>query len=91
MDNFVGFKWFAYLVKNEATRNDTFRVMKNTLGMSGLGIATSWVSMAFAVFLNEIKTVNIGGLSRLLLRSPTLSAGFLYLQWHYPFSLRMVL
>lgn len=41
--------------KNEATRNDTFRVMKNTLGMSGLGIATSWVSMAFAVFLNEIK------------------------------------
>ena len=55
MDNFVGFKWFAYLVKNEATRNDTFRVMKNTLGMSGLGIATSWVSMAFAVFLNEIK------------------------------------
>ena len=29
--------------------------MKNTLGMSGLGIATSWVSMAFAVFLNEIK------------------------------------
>lgn len=55
MDNFVGFKWFAYLIKNEATRNDTFRVMKNTLGMSGLGIATSWVSMAFAVFLNEIK------------------------------------
>lgn len=55
MDNFVGFKWFAYLTKNEATRSDIVRVMKNTLGMSGLGIATSWVSMAFAILLNEIK------------------------------------
>jgi putative aldouronate transport system permease protein len=29
--------------------------MRNTLAMSGLGIATSWCSMAFAIFLSEIK------------------------------------
>ena len=55
MSNFVGFKWFTYLVQNKATRGDIIRVMKNTLGISGLGIATSWASMIFAVFLAEIK------------------------------------
>ncbi|MBO5353519.1 MAG: sugar ABC transporter permease [Lachnospiraceae bacterium] len=56
MDNFVGFKWFTYLFQNEATRGDIMRVLKNTLVMSGLGIATSWIPMAFAIFLTEIKT-----------------------------------
>lgn len=55
MENFVGFKWFTYMFKNEATRADVFRVLRNTLVMSGLGIATSWIPMAFAVFLSEIK------------------------------------
>lgn len=55
LENFVGFKWFYYLLQNAATRSDIIRVMKNTLAMSGLGLATSWVSMAFAIFLNEIK------------------------------------
>ena len=55
MQNFVGFKWFTYLFQNEATRSDIIRVMKNTLGISGLGLATSWCSMIFAVFLAEIK------------------------------------
>ncbi len=55
MDNFVGLKWFTYLFQNEATRADIVRVMKNTLGISGLGLATSWCSMIFAVFLAEIK------------------------------------
>jgi putative aldouronate transport system permease protein len=56
LKNFVGFKWFTYLFQNDATRNDIIRVMKNTLGMSGLGLATSWISMAFAIFLSEIKS-----------------------------------
>lgn len=55
MDSFVGLKWFTYLFQNEATRSDIIRVMKNTLGISGLGLATSWCSMIFAVFLAEIK------------------------------------
>lgn len=55
MDKFVGFKWFTSLFQNSATRNDIVNVLKNTLAMSGLGIATSWVPMVFAVFLSEIK------------------------------------
>ncbi len=53
---FVGFKWFKYLFENEATKRDIVRVLKNTLAMSGLGILTSWIPLAFAVFLTEIKS-----------------------------------
>lgn len=53
---FVGFKWFTYLFENPATRNDLFRVIKNTMAMSGLGIITSWMPMLFAVLLTEIKS-----------------------------------
>lgn len=56
-DKFVGFYWFTRLFQNDATRNDIVRVMKNTLGMSGLGIITSWLPMAFAIFLSEIKNM----------------------------------
>lgn len=54
-DNFVGFKWFTELFNNPATMRDIVRVLKNTLAMSGLGILTSWLPMAFAIFLSEIK------------------------------------
>ncbi len=54
MDNFVGLYWFTYLFENPATRADFFRVLKNTLGMSALGIATSWLPMAFAILLTQI-------------------------------------
>ena len=54
MDQFVGFKWFTVLFENEATRQDFFRVLKNTLAMSGLGLLTSWVPMAFAIFLSQV-------------------------------------
>ena len=54
-ENFVGFKWFTLLFQNEATRADIVRVLRNTLAMSGLGIATSWCAMAFAILLNEVK------------------------------------
>ena len=54
-ENFVGFKWFTSLFASEATKADVVRVLRNTLIMSGLGIATSWCPMAFAIFLNEIK------------------------------------
>ncbi len=54
-ENFVGFKWFTSLLQNQATKRDIVNVLKNTLAMSGLGIATSWIPMMFAVFLSEIK------------------------------------
>ena len=55
MEKFVGFKWFTSLFQNAATRSDMVKVLKNTLAMSGLGILTSWLPMAFAIFLSEIK------------------------------------
>jgi len=55
-ENFVGFKWFTILFRNQATVNDIIRVLRNTLVMSGLGILTSWAPMAFAIFLNEIRS-----------------------------------
>ena len=54
--NFVGFKWFAYLFENPATRMDLVRVLRNTLIMSGLGIATSWLPIAFAILLAEVRS-----------------------------------
>ena len=56
MDNFVGFKWFTALFNNSATRSDILRVLRNTFAMSGLGIATSWMPMAFAILLAEIRS-----------------------------------
>ncbi|MCM1022915.1 MAG: ABC transporter permease subunit [Prevotella sp.] len=55
MEKFVGFKWFTEIFKTAATKKDIMNVLKNTLAMSGLGILTSWVPMAFAIFLSEIK------------------------------------
>ncbi len=59
MDKFVGFKWFTYLFRNEATRRDVVRVLTNTLAMSALGIVTSWFPMAFAIFLSEIRNTRL--------------------------------
>lgn len=57
MDKFVGFKWFTELIKNPATVRDIINVLKNTLGMSFIGLATSWLPMAFAIFLCEMKNI----------------------------------
>ena len=53
---YVGLKWFTYLFENAATRDDLVRVLRNTLIMSGLGIATSWLPIAFAVLLAEVRS-----------------------------------
>lgn len=58
MEKFVGFKWFTEIFKTAATKRDIMTVLKNTLAMSGLGILTSWVPMAFAIFLSEIKNTH---------------------------------
>lgn len=58
-ENFVGFKWFTTLIANETTRNDVIRVLRNTLAMSSLGILTSWLPLAFAIFLSEIKNMRV--------------------------------
>ena len=57
-ENFVGFKWFVSIIESPARQAEIVRVMKNTLAMSFLGIVTSWLPMAFAIMLNEIRDVN---------------------------------
>lgn len=56
VNNFVGLRWFTYLFENAATRSDLVRVLRNTLIMSGLGVATSWLPIAFAVLLAEVRS-----------------------------------
>ena len=51
---FVGFKWFKMLFSNPTQVSQLLQVMKNTFAMSLLGIATSFLPVLFAVFLNEI-------------------------------------
>lgn len=52
---FVGLKWFQTLFGNPTQVSQLIQVMKNTFAMSLLGIATSFLPVLFAVFLNEIK------------------------------------
>lgn len=52
---YVGFKWFTSLWANSAQRTETIRVLTNTFAMSGLGLAGSWLPVAFAIFLTEIR------------------------------------
>src|SRR5574344_2753827 len=59
MKSWRGFFWFTYLFQNPATSKHIGQVMVNTLCMSGLGLATSWLSMAFAIFLTEIKNKHV--------------------------------
>lgn len=53
---FVGLKHFTALVSNPVLSADIVRVMRNTLGMSFLGVLTSPLPMVFAIFLMEIKS-----------------------------------
>lgn len=56
MENFAGLKWFKILFQNASYTNRILTVLKNTLAMSALGILTSWLPMAFAIFLAEVKS-----------------------------------
>ncbi len=53
---YVGFQWFTTLWSNVAQQSETVRVLRNTFAMSGISLMTSWLPMAFAIFLTEIRT-----------------------------------
>ncbi|WP_124066039.1 ABC transporter permease subunit [Clostridium sp. E02] len=53
--DFVGSQWFRMLFRNKIQMKQLLQVMKNTFAMSFLNILTSFLPVAFAVFLNEIK------------------------------------
>ncbi len=54
--DFVGMKNFTRMFADKYAFEDIIRVLKNTLGMSLIGIVTSGLPMIFAVFLAEIKS-----------------------------------
>lgn len=54
---FVGFQWFRSIFANPTQTQEVMRVMRNTAAMSTLGIATSVLPVAFAIFLAEIRTM----------------------------------
>ena len=55
LKDFAGFKWFLSMIATAGKRKEVIRVLRNTLGISSLGIATSWCPMAFAILLSEIR------------------------------------
>lgn len=56
MEDFVGLQWFNFLIGNPAQRAAIVRVLTNTFALSGIGIATSWLPMVFAIFLAELRS-----------------------------------
>lgn len=54
--DFVGLKHFTAIFDNPLKQQAIVRVMKNTLGMSFLGILTSPLPMFFALLLNQIRS-----------------------------------
>ena len=53
---FVGWQWFISMVETPTKVMQLLGVLRNTFVMSGLGILTSWLPMAFAIFLAECKS-----------------------------------
>ena len=82
---FVGFKWFTELVTNAGHRENIIRVMKNTFGMSGLGLLTSWMPMVFAIFLNEIGNVKFKKFVQIFTTLPN------FISWALVFSFAMAM
>jgi len=54
---FIGFKHFVNLFTHPAYSKQFYNALQNTAVMGGLTIVTSWLPMAFAILLNELKAV----------------------------------
>lgn len=82
---FVGFKWFTEMFVNSGHRANLVRVMQNTFGMSGLNILTSWMPMAFAIFLSEIGSQRFKKFVQIFTTLPN------FISWALVFSFAQVL
>lgn len=83
--DFVGLKWFQAIVSNPTQSKEVIRVMKNTLGMSFLGIATSVFPVIFAILLTEIKSVKFKKAVQILTTIPN------FISWVLVFSIAFML
>jgi putative aldouronate transport system permease protein len=52
---FVGLYWFQSMISNSYQVQEILRVMRNTLGISGLGLLVNCFAPIFAILLNEIR------------------------------------
>lgn len=75
---FVGFKTFSKIWDN---RTELFRVMRNTLVMSGICIITMPLAVIFAVMLNEIKNTRFRKMVQTLTTLPN------FISWIVVFTL----
>jgi len=82
---FVGLYWFQDMVANKVKVSQLVQVIKNTFGMSGLNILFSWLPMAFAIFLNEIRSTRY----RKLIQTVTTLPNFI--SWVLAYSLAFAL
>ncbi len=82
---FVGFKWFTEMWTNPANRDNVVRVLKNTFGMSGLNLLTSWLPMVFAIFLNEVTNTRFKKFVQIFTTLPN------FISWALVFSFAMCL
>lgn len=82
---FVGFRWFTEMITNQGHRENIVRVLKNTFAMSGLNLATSWLPMIFAVFLNEITHTRFKKFVQIFTTLPN------FISWALVFSFAMCL
>ena len=78
---FVGLKWFKALVSSQEQINIIFRVIRNTLGMSFLSLASSILPMFFAIALYELRS------SKLRRVVQTLTTGPHFVSWVLVYSI----
>jgi putative aldouronate transport system permease protein len=82
---FVGLRWFTSMVSNPTQIAEVMRVMRNTFAMSGIGILTSFIPLAFAVFLIEIKSERFKKMVQVLTTIPN------FISWVLVFALAFTL
>lgn len=82
---FVGFRWFTMLISSPAQVKQILEVMRNTFAMSGLGILTSWLPIAFAIFLTEIRASRYKKLVQILTTLPN------FISWVMVYSMAFAL
>ncbi len=70
MCEFVGLKWFVTLFGNSYQFAEIMRVLKNTIGISLLNMATSVLPVVFAIFLSEIKNLRYRKLVQIVTTLP---------------------
>ena len=79
--DFVGLTWFRALWDNPARVSQITNVLRNTFGISGLGILFSWLPIAFALLLQEVKFTSAKKGIQILTTMP------FYISWVLIFSL----